>query len=189
MIYVTMVVEDGADVSVCPGQIVSVSRSRPVVDEHDPIWYVTETQPNGAPDSGALFSFSELDDAWIPHTGTECPVHPLDVVRIWFSNHESNPLPARSWKWDDVTLTHYRHVTGSDGIPYVYDDGDLPEWAEYVATDRDGAVTMFTEKPWADRKCGNWDTHALFYLTPEELANVLANTAVHWTKTLRRVYR
>lgn len=194
MIYVTMVVEDGAELSTVPGQIVHVSTTHPC---HVEARY--EHSLCGGRYADVVSSDMSLtpwrrdsiirklkgQDGWIPHTGAECPVHPLDVVRIWFSNHESNPMLARAWEWDDETLTHYRHATDPDGTPYVYDDGDLPEDAEYVATDEGGQVYCYEARPYHDHE--EWIEASIGPILPAP--DKYANTTATWTETLRRVYR
>lgn len=122
---------------------------------------------------------------WVEHTSTECPVHPLDVLDFQVGCSLYTNIPARrtyAWRF----ITHYRHVTDPDGIPYVYDDGDLPEWAEYVATDADTEAVAYEHKPWKERWQGEWDIKSgLVEILPAKYVNTL----IPWTETLRRVYR
>lgn len=206
MIYVTIAVEKATEFEVPESAVtVAVSERNPydmdgdyqegleegkVIGRSEAAGYVRASESSGAPDSGKSPWQLPKDTThyagdWIPHTGTECPVHPLDVVHIWFSNHESSPMLARAWEWDDETLTHYRHAADPDGIPYVNDDGELPEDAEYVATDKGGQVYCYEARPHHDHE--EWIEAGIGPILPAPYQ--YANTTVHWTESLRRVWK
>lgn len=188
-VYITIELEPNTDVWSLldlPGRIVDITGAEHISGEKYSV-----------PASEALSKPGE----WVRHTGTECPVHPLDVVEVmlWGNHIHSHERPAYQWGWRARinTITHYRHVTDPDGIPYVYDDGSLPEWAEYVATDEDGEAWCYENQPessanspdrkncWFSRKGA---AHCLGSGSPYvNKGNALA--LVPFTESLRRIWR
>jgi len=82
---------------------------------------------------------------WIRHDGAECPVHPMDVLKIRttlgtaFGFHVAN---SNNWN----VVTHYRPLRDSDGIPYCSAES-LEPWAEYVATGKNRNIEQHAGKP------------------------------------------
>lgn len=72
MIYVVVEVENEADLTHMPGRVVGTSKRNPI-------------RPNPSVSIRLM-----REKGWIPHTGTDCPVHPLDVVEIAYSDGEAN---------------------------------------------------------------------------------------------------
>jgi len=128
---------------------------------------------------------------WIPHDGGECPVHPRDVVE--FKQRLTGECfyvrPAGELIW--IVITYYRPLRDEDGIPYVYNDGSLEDWAEYVAMDKNGSPHCYSDRPISILEHGEWMDWGVWIGQGKvrELSNHYKNTHDHWTETLRRVWR
>lgn len=147
-----------------------------------------EGKVDGWEDASAC-DLSEHGD-WIRHNGGECPVHPLDVVEVKFKSGikaMEGPNKAGAWEWNWIghlsDIAYYRPLRDEDGIPYVYNDDTLEDWAEYVATDEDGDINQFATKPCLGVQ--SWFFSGDGFLAPSQYRNTL----VHWTNTLRRVWK
>lgn len=144
--------------------------------------------------NGRLFAREKNLDlkVWNEIIVDECPVHPLDLIDVRFIDGEIVGIPgvARTFTWPGygaIEKTHYKHYCDEDGIPYVHNDGSLNINVKYVATDIDGTVRCYHEKPtsrWASwSEADNDPLHQYAPYAPEHYAN----TKVAWFDSLRRV--
>lgn len=148
-------------------------------------WYrVAENNREGRVPDGV----QKHHDGWIRHDGGECPVHPMDFIEWWHQRRNVNVggRVAKHNNW--LSKGWYRPLRDPDGVPYCSADG-LEDWAEYVATDEDGAAWQFSYKPTAFERAWDYDGVYVSPVSERDAPEQFANTRDHWTNTLRRVYR
>lgn len=130
----------------------------------------------------------DLSSGWTPNAGINSViVHPLDIIEAKVGTIVFGPRPEREVCLKRRTADYYRHVTDEIGIPYVQDDGGFPDWAKYVATERNGDAHCYSVRPFPNYCPVLWDLPENDWFM--KLDKKYSNTLVAWDESLRRIWR